>query len=74
MKTAERLMEIDNTIWDANKFRSGNDVERNKDKYFADVEKAIKGIKITQELINELEEENHHSMVEALTFIQNIKR
>ena len=70
---AENLIQIDNQIWQKFGFRSGSDVERNKEKYIAEVAKALKGERVGKNTIDELENENYHSMVEAITILNRTR-
>lgn len=68
----ERLMDIDTQIWNRHGYQTGRDIEKNKDTYLAEVKKEISE-KVYQETIDELEDNNYHSLVEALTTLKLIK-
>lgn len=72
-KKAEELMSIDTTIWDKFGFQSGRDVEKNKEQYQEEVKKQITE-KVHQEVVDELEDNNCHSMVEALHDLKLIQK
>lgn len=72
-REVDRLIDIENEIWGNNGFRSGRDVEKNKESYQRQVKEAIKE-KVAQEVVDQLEDENYHSMVEALHDLHLIQK
>lgn len=59
------LISIDNQIWDKLGFNHGGDVDKNWDKYLAEVRNKVSG-SVSKEAFDQLEDENHHSMCQAL--------
>jgi len=70
--TTEEILDIDNTIWDELGARNGADIDKKYELYKAAVSQRIDGT-ITQEQLDEIEDENHHSMVQALSDLRRIK-
>lgn len=67
----QKLMDIDNDVWDAHGWNSGNQVRENWDVYKSDIEKALadSGVvrsDITRDVIDGLEDNNCHSLIKAL--------
>lgn len=63
--TAQDLMDINNMIWDMAGYRSGADVEKDKIGFQTAVKNNVEG-KVSQEVVDILEDNNYHSFVEAL--------
>lgn len=67
----QKLMDIDNDVWDAHGWNNGNQVRENWDVYKSDIEKALadSGVvrsDITRDVIDGLEDNNFHSLIKAL--------
>lgn len=67
----QKLMDIDNDVWDAHGWNSGNQVRENWDVYKSDIERALAdcGVvrsDITRDVIDGLEDNNFHSLIKAL--------
>jgi hypothetical protein len=63
--SASALMQIDSDIWQKLGFRSGGDVEKNWQKYLNEVRSRVSG-QVDPEDMDELENENYHSLIQAL--------
>jgi hypothetical protein len=69
----ERLMIIDNEIWDKFGFRSGSDVDKNWNKYKQAVNEKVHG-KVSKETWEDLEDNNYHSMIKALNELGKLEK
>jgi hypothetical protein len=72
-KEAQRLMKIDGDIFRRFGWRSGIEANRNPDKYYPAVRAAVSG-SVSQAVLDQLENENHHSLVGALTQLGKVRR
>ena len=60
-----KLMRIDNKIWDKLGANSGDMIRNKWNEYMSEVKKYIKH-QIPKEVIEDLENENHHTLIKAL--------
>ena len=70
---AQKLIDLDNEIWEKKGFRNARNLEDRKEEYYAEIKETIKD-KVAQQIVDELEEQNYHSLVEALTELKLIQK
>jgi hypothetical protein len=71
-KEIERLIQIDTEIWNDFHFQSRTDIEKNYEVYLQAVSSKVRS-KVSMDVIYGLEDENHHSFIEALEVLNLVK-
>lgn len=70
---AERLISIDDQIWDKLGFRSGGDADKRNTEYLMEVRSRVGG-SVSQEACDVLEDENYHTLYQALRDLGKIHK